>query len=453
MITALQVITNRDEYSRFESGRSVVKARVIPTPATAPDETVTLNLCRKSGHVLATRTVTFGTGEYPKGTVVEFDLPAIADAAGIPTVVSGDYYLEAETATVTSPRQSFTVSLITVDEMRRSYCKGLPMKAGEVLAAKRQPRAVTGITITGVSDNSFPGLYPLIFNQTDGTLQWGGGLAVELDPSVTDEILPAEDGSYIEVTIDHFDLPAADASETIIIDQEEIPDETIRGEIRKAAKEIEHRYIRSFLEPMRIATDPYFASPAANEYFDAKAQSAAFYRGEIFNWQAKTWHISLPYQYVHQVSEITGWFGDAQSLSITSGVPKLNVKQGTIDILPKNSEYSYIISFFAQLDMWGIREYIADFWRYKAVSGLLTIEADVLKAIGYEAAIPLLTIAGQAYRGGRASESISKDGVSRSASYGNGSVYGASITEYKDWLDKNRQSIGSRYRGMMTVTL
>jgi hypothetical protein len=463
-VTALRIVTDRPEYSRFESGRSVIRARVIPTPATAPADTVTVNLCRFSGHVMKSVTLDFSAGNFPNGAVAEFDLKQIVDQFGLCTVISGDYYLEAVNAaeTIRSAKCPARVSLITVEEMKSLYCMGLPMRSGDVLKPRKQPRVVTGVMIQNVSQGTVPGLYPLAFNKGAGsaanTLVWGdGGLTVELDQGITDEILVDQDGNYTEVLIDHFGLPASDVSESILIDEETLSDEAIRTQIAHAAKEIESRLGGTWLEPTRIATEPYFLDPAQGQqqeafpYFDARGQEAAFYRSEVFTERAKTWHISFPYKWVQQVPYMCGFFGNTQSLTLNA-VCKVNRIMGTVDFLPDNTTYSYILTFFAQLDMWGIRDYIASFWRYKAIVGLPEVDGDLLKVIGYTAAIPLLTTAGNAYRGGKSSESISKDGVSRSASYGQG-PYGMAIKECNDWLKSNGSRVISRIKGFTQTIL
>jgi hypothetical protein len=113
-------------------------------------------------------------------------------------------------------------------------------------------------------------------------------------------------------------------------------------------------------------------------------------------------------------------------------------------------------TFFQQINFWGYREYIADFWRYIAVAGLPETPADILKLVGYKAAVSILTIAGHAYRGGFSSESTSKDGVSRSVSYTASASYGiysATIENNEKWIKENAPKLRTQYRGLSMVTL
>ena len=70
------------------------------------------------------------------------------------------------------------------------------------------------------------------------------------------------------------------------------------------------------------------------------------------------------------------------------------------------------------------------------------------------AAIPILTVAGQAFRGGFSSQSISRDGVSESVSYTSSAIYGiysATIEEYKTWIKENLVGIRSRYLNLINI--
>lgn len=450
-LTDIDIYLDREEYSRFERTRSTVRARIVPTPATGLDDTVTVTLERADGFVLATQTVTF-SGDFAKGQFATFDLAAVKDADGFPAAIRGNYRIKATSGDVTG-LASFRIALITVDELKATYCRGLSLRARDVLVPRKQPSLVTGVTITRVSQGLVPGVHTLTFVAgTPNTLRFDKGPAVTIGSGMASEILPDERGNYVEVVIDPFELPTANAAEGVLIDFEVMGDEAIRSEIEKAISEIENRWIGTYLEPLRIATPPFFNNPEQGEYFDKVARPTAFYRNDVFTRNGKVWHVSLPYTHLQKVYGMQGFFGDFQSLDITTGVYKCNVRQGTIDVLPQSSAYVMIITFFAQLDYWGVREYIADFWRYKALVGLADTEEDLLKAAGYLAAIPVLTTAGQAARGGYSSESISKDGVSRSTSVSKG-LYGDTIAEYKEWLKENRPSIGNRYKGINMVIM
>jgi hypothetical protein len=446
MITLLKAYTDRQEYSRLEPDRSVLKTWIIGDDAGA----VTVSIFRK-GLRLATQDIAV---DGSKATVVLFDIKIQGDD-GFPLFTTGEYEMTAtssEDASV-SVSVSFYVSLITAECLKRSYCVGLPLKQVDIVTAVKQPSLITGVAVKQTSQGTVPGLYLLIFiashDNAPATLQWNGGAIVEIPDAPGIEILPDERGNYIEVEIDPFSLPSGDVAEGIILDCAAIDDATIRQEIRNAVAEIE-RCIGTFLEPKRAATAPYF-----DDSFDMLAQTAHFFRREAFSRTSLSWRINLPYTHVQKMTILEGYFGGNKVLELQHGVFALNHITGTVEILPQAAELSYTITFFTQLNYWGIRESITDFWRYKAVIGIPDIErkADLLKAVGYVAAIPILTIAGQAAKGGRQSESMSKDGVSRSSSVHQGGVYGATVEQYTKWLDTNKGQLRRRYGGLVSTTL
>ena len=448
-LTALNIRTDRGEYSRFESDRATILVRVLPTPAAdLVDETVTVSLRRKNGLLMQQVAVTL-SGAYPKGETVAFDLREILDADGIPICLRGDYYVEAVQGEL-SASAPLRVSIITVDAMKRDYCLGLPLYASEVLAPVKQPTLVTGVTITRVSDRTRSGLKGLTYKATGNTLSWSGGPAVAIGGD--SEILPDATGGYIEVSIDSFNLPAADAAESIVIDKQVMSDDAIRAEIDRSVDEIQNTDLKVFLEPFRVATEPYFSAPEAGGWYDRKVEPLNYTRGD-FNMHGLAWHLNLPLHQLLKVDKVSGFIGTNQSLRIDGGALTVNRKSGMLDILPFNTQYAYLYTFLMQISYWGVRDYIAGFWRYSAKAGIEVLEGDLLKLVGYTAAVPILTKAGLAIRGGLASESNSKDGVSRSVSFNSAGAYAAATTEYNGWKDKNTRRLANKYRGIVMVVL
>ena len=240
-MTGLILKTDKSEYSRHESARSIVKVRLLPTPATGLAETVTIALRRKGGPVVSTQEIVLA-GDYPKGHVATFDLPEIKDASGIPLCVRGEYLVEATAGAVTASTDVFKIALITVEEMRNGYCFGVPLYASDMPFPKRRPSAVTGVTFYRLSENTRKTTYGLVFTaEVDGnpaTLSWGGGPAIPITGA--SEILLDPRGGYAEVNIDEFELPVADASEGIVVDKQYWEDDKLRAEIDKAISEVEN---------------------------------------------------------------------------------------------------------------------------------------------------------------------------------------------------------------------
>jgi len=74
----------------------------------------------------------------------------------------------------------------------------------------------------------------------------------------------------------------------------------------------------------------------------------------------------------------------------------------------------------------------------------------LLELIAKKAAMDILTIAGQAFRGGFSSSSISRDGVSESVSYTASAtfgIYSATIEDYRKWIEANLVEFRGAFRG------
>jgi len=446
-LTAIRIKTDKPEYSRFEADKSIIRAKIFPDPATElVDEPVTVTIS-KGAREIARQEVTL-SGDYPKGSLVEFDLNSIADTDGIPLCTRGQYTIRATQNTVTASA-IFRVSVVTVAQMKAGYCFGTPLYVYDKMAPKKQPSLVTGVTIRNVSEKTKQGMYNLTYTKATNSLTWGGGAEIPIGSA--SEIVPDAKGNYIEVDIDEFELPDTDAAEAILVDREVMSDDVIRDEIDKAISEIESSLLKVWIEPTRFATEPYFSE---GEY-DKKIDPLAYYEND-FTQNAKVWHLNLPIQQLIKVDEVSGYIGNTQAIRLSNMAYSCNRKAGTLDVLPFNSQYSYLYTFFVQLSFWGYRSTIAGFWRFKGVAGIERMEGDIVKLIGMSAAIPILTMAGQGYRAGYSSESISKDGVSSSRSYTSSASYGiysATIEEYRKWIKDNTRRLRNTYRGIPMVTI
>lgn len=457
-LEGLTLVLGRSEFSRFEAERSAVVVRVVSAGNVSEPLTFAYRLIRKQ----ATEVEVFsGEGTIPVGNppvmvLFSIDLKTAKDADGIPAATSGTYAVEVMAGSITERTPDFVVSLVTADQMRALYCRGATLYSNDVLKPVKQPSRVTGVTIAATEAVRARAVKNLTYTVTEGvrTLQWGTGPAVTLTEGLTQEILLDTDRSYVEVTVDWYALPSESAAEAILIDKERMDDTALRGHIRQAVSEVEG-FLKCFVEPMRCATQPYFAAPEDGEYFDREVEPVAYYKSD-FNALGIVWHMQLGQPNLLKVDTMEGWLGDTKVLSVESGSYQVNRKAGTVDILPHHSQYSYLWHFFNQRYYWGIRDYVANFWRWKGKAGIPIADDDVLKMVGFTAAITIMTVAGQAYKGGYSSESISKDGVTQSRSYTASAVYGiysATIDQYEKWLKDNKDRIVQRIGGIRMVTL
>lgn len=460
MLSSLTLRLDREEYSRFESARSVIRATVVPSPSTVEgSEEVTVRLLRGSVE-LASQALTF-SGECELGLGASFDLASLADASGIPTATRGAYTVQVSQEGGPSASVACLVSFVTAEQMRTAYCQGANLLSSETIRPRRQPLLVTGVTICECSEMVRPGIYNLAFvvgDEAPNTLSFASGATVTLDDAVTEEFLPDTRGGYLRVEIDHRSLPEETVAEGILFDKERMTDDTIRDHIRQAVAEVENSLLHVFVEPQRIATEPWYSAPEPGEWFDRRGEPIAF-MPEDFNARAIAWHLNLPVQQLQSIDRVEGWMGNSRVLEVASGAYAAVKKTGTVDILPYSSQYAYLYHFFTHMNFWGIREYVANFWRWKGVAGINEppeAMGEIVKLIAFSAAITILTVAGQAYRGGFASESLSKDGVSQSRSYTASAMYGiysATINSYKDWIKDNGRRIAQKYRGIPMVVL
>ncbi len=449
MLTSLQIDTDKAEYSRLEPARSTVKVRVIPTPATGlAGEVVTVSLV-KQGVTIWSTTVTFD-GECPKGIVVPIDLTNVKDANGVTHINRGSYSVTAVQGAVAAST-TFAVAIITATEMRKSYCQGLHLISGYKLEAKRQPSVVTGVTIIDVSQQNKPGVVALSFDATAQTLTWGYGSPIPLT-GADSEILIDKKGNWIEVEIDSFSLPSANAAEGILLAEASLDDDYLRAEIEKASQEAE-LLLKVKLEPTRVATEPYFSAPGDSEYFDIEAMPV-MYQSRDFNLRGLAWQLNIPFYQVSSIDAVEGYIGNTQALTITNGALTVNRKSGVLNVLPYNSQYSFLYTFFLTFNFWGMREFIPDFWRYKGTVGIEEkTPGDIMKLVGMIAAVSILTTAEQAYRAGTTSESTSKDGVSRSKSYNAKGIYDTTIEGYNAWIKTTAPKLRNQYRGIPCVVM
>lgn len=456
LITAIALRLSRFEYSRYEAGRDAITLRAELTQATGVVDDIKIAIKRKSdGFEMYAETVHLD-GDYASGYVHKIYIASVVDSEGIAKLKAGQYIVEVSsvpTPTISAEKDCI-ISIITVEQMRKGYCFGADLIAADVLSVMQQPSNITGVTVERVSRGVRKGAKALVYVKADNTLSYDGGPASDLDPNIEQEFLPDLNGEYIEVQVDHFLLPDADKSDVLVIDQERMDDDFIRGEISKSISEVENIDLKIFLEPHRVATEPFFSAPEEGEFFDQLGVPGNYYQKD-FNRKGKSWHLSLPLQALISVSAVEGYLDKQKALELKNGAFETNEKMGTLDVIPYGLEYTYLYTFFVQINFWGMREYIENFWRYKAIAGFRKTPDDVIKLIGFRSAISILTVAGQAYRAGYASESTTKDGVTQSVSYTSSAtfgIYSATIGEHSKWIKANLNRIKKAHRGFtMTV--
>ena len=156
--TSIEVSVDRDEYSRYESGKDTITATVVMTggaPYTAEEITVDLVKARRSRDaVVATTTLSFTNTADPQSATATFYIPDIVDQDLINLVRHGKYFVKATSVTdedVYGESGDFHVSIVTVDRLKNDFLFGLDLSATEIKEPKFQPRDITGVTIEELS--------------------------------------------------------------------------------------------------------------------------------------------------------------------------------------------------------------------------------------------------------------------------------------------------------------
>lgn len=466
-ITALALRLDREEYSRFEPGASTVGLRLIATPRNADltGNTVILTLRTEAGRILATQEVVFSAGPYPSGVMGQFDLNVPKDGE-INLVRAGRYQVVAElsgasTVNATAP---FVVSVVTVAQLKALYCSGIDLITLLKLSVASQPFLVTGVTVAEVSPTTPLGPGSLSFvSGSPPSLSWRGGTPIPLQPGRRTVTLPDTRGNSLSVLLDEFLYPDANGttSEILVVERDRIKDSTIQSTISMAVSSMETRF-KFFLEPHYIATEPFWTTPhEVAAVYDRQVQPFAFYSND-FNTQAIAWHLNFNQSWVLRVDKLDGYLNDIHAIELNHKLIEGIWQSGSVDILPYSQIYGAFFPLIIQVRTLG-GSYISNFWRYVMWSGLPShlMEPDLLKAIGYKAAIPILTQAGQARQLGVLSESNSRDGVSRSRSYNPDGDYASTITQMQTWLHGDPKSgekgalvrLHRKLRGLSFVTL
>lgn len=470
-IAAIALKTDRYEYSRFESDASVINARLTVTApeevgGVTPAEKITVSLVK---HYIDGRSQIIDTQEVAVsgngGTLTfSFDLNTYKDSDGLIKATRGRYTLQAitERGELTASAALMVVP-ITVDKFRRTYLYGMTLYAAEQVTAVFQPSLITGVTVTGVSSNVRRGtlavLTLVVPAEGNPTLKWGNGPATTITASGEQAVIDTTTQHYMKVTVDLDELNAAGTySETIILDQKQMSDADLRAYLETAINTTENGFLGTFIEPRRVATKPYFNDPLEGEYFDVEVPAVAYYMERSWNIREQGFKINLPLHQLQRIDEITGYMGNTKVLGLVTGAYAIQTQTGDVSILPFNSQYAICWNFFSRMDFFGLRDTIPNFWNYKGVVGIKEMEGvgDILQLIMCEAAVQVKTVAGSAYKAGCSSESISKDGVSKSVSYTSSAtfgIYSADIEEHRKWLDANRRRIRNKWRGIPMVVL
>ncbi len=485
ILTVDAVDLDRDEYSQYEEEHSTITATIFGTPSTPANLdslTIEIRKARRNRDV-----VVAGTTFIFDGVITDFDSVGVNVTFYLPDIVSspsllrlmraGNYFIHAyetldaeATPGLVADSEDFRVAIVTVDRFRSSVLFGLDLQAAEVRKWKLPPRQILGVTLVEISRAHPAALFALQLNVNTvaspnlRTLSWAGGPPVIVDESQTQiYILPCSQvQEFVQIKIDPNRLPTTSITELLLVEEEELSDIELRRHLDQAKSQIENSTLHSFIEPTRCVTDidptqitfsTQNLSPIVLDAdWDEITVPVTFYPKNAGKWI----DIQLPIKHVLRVDSLFGAVANTRIVDINLEWIEIGEAEGFLQLVPFNQEIAF--DFIGLVWVESLRGHveIPSFWRYNLIAGLRDVPFELIEWIGRAAAIPILTIAGQAFRSGYSAQSVSRDGVSESVSYTASAIYGiysASIEDHKRWIKEHRPQFLATYRGMTLMVI
>jgi hypothetical protein len=294
-------------------------------------------------------------------------------------------------------------------------------------------------------------------------LSWDNGELVPILPAYKEYMLPAggPGAEYITVKVDHNRLLSESKQEMLFIEEATLTDTTIRRYISDSLDHVENTLLQVYLEPTQIVTDidpskiSYTGNAGAiviNDDYDFIKNPITFYPRVPGQWI----DIQFPYPSLLKVTQLYGAVANTRVVSINNEWIEIAEQSGYTQLVPFNTEIAFDFIGLVWVESLRSATPIPNFWHYNLTSGLRDCPGDVLELVGKHAAIPILTAAGAAFRGGYSSQSISRDGISESVSYTSSAIYGiysASIEDYRNWIREYLPAMKNRYRGPQMIVM
>ena len=462
--TSIVVTTDLDEYSKFEIDRNTIQVFWTATgPSSMAGEVLTLKLVkarRLRDAVAYTKSITIvGSGTTDTGSV-SIHLPDVTSTDSINLIRRGSYFIEVVSVSaplVKGVTADFSISIVTSQELRKSYLWGLDLKANDIRMVVFQPKQITGIEVVSMSANHPAIFAPLtyVYNGTSGSRQisWGAGPLITITaPGRYMLRFDCTGTHYMVIQVRTLSLlPIVNATDDLLVEKDQMTDAMLQRWISQACDWWENDKISVFLEPTKIVTD---TDPSLNKDpdWDFVVPTITFYPTVSAKWI----DILFPHPSLLRVDQLFGQVGSTRIVDIDLNWLQVSEKNGFCQLVPFNTILGF--KFIGLVWVESIRGVIElpGFWHFNAVAGLRNVDAVVLEILAKKAAIDALTVAGHAYRGGFSSQSVSKDGVSESVSYTASAIYGiysATIEDYNKFINREIKNLRGRYRGLNMLTV
>jgi hypothetical protein len=464
--TALTVSFDQDEYSKFEvaDGRATITVTVVASGGgdmSGEEITLELRKARRSRDAIPyTTTLTVSGSTDPQTLEHQIDLNSVTDSDELNLVRRGLYFLRATSVTtpaVTTDSSDFPISIVTAQQLRKTWLFGLNLEASDVRNVKFQPTNITGVEVWEVNSTHEIGFEVLTYIYTDNVgaggnlviqLSWGAGPAVSI--TAPGRYLLKRDcaSDYIVVQIRSMSaLPTANAQDELLVTKDFMTDDLLRKFNEKAADWWENDKVAGvFLEPTRLITKPNLALVNVPDW-DLIVPAITFYAVQPAKWI----DILFPYPGLLRIDSLFGQIADTRIVDIALEWAEISERNGFVQLVPFNQEVAFQFIGLVWVESLRGTVELPNFWNFDCMAGLRTVDPVIREMLGKKAAIDALTIAGHAFRGGFSSQSLSRDGVSESVSYTASAIYGiysATIEDYRKFINKEIKQLKGRYRGV-----
>lgn len=460
--TALTVALDLDEYSKFEvaEGRSVVTVTITASGGTdmsGEEITVELIKARRTRAVAAytgTHTIVGATDPVTE----EFTIDLVGDAVDsdyLNQVRRGRYFVKitgVNSPNATASSADFPISIITAQQLRKTWLFGLNLEASDVRNIKLPPVNITGIEITEVNSSHEIGLDVLSYVYAAGPpvvrqISWGGGKLASITAPGQYMLRRDCSSDYIIIQVRSLSaLPTSDQADELLVTKDFITDDLLRRLNEQAADWWENDKLAGvFLEPTRVICDAVLATAPTTDW-DFIVPAITFYAVQPAKWI----DILFPYPGLLRVDELFGQIANTRVVDVALEWLEISERNGFVQLVPFNQEVAFQFIGLVWVESLRGRIELPNFWRFNAMAGLRQVDPVIIETLGKKAAIDALTIAGHAFRGGYSSQSISRDGISESVSYTASAIYGiysATIEDYRKFINKEIKQLRGRYRG------
>lgn len=474
--TSIAISTDLDEYSRFEDDIDKIFVTISVTGTSLIGEEIIVRLvkARRNRDVYIAQKTIVLTQPTDASYEVEFDLNLIVDSDDVPRARRGKYFIRAISGTdpnIIGESPDFFISLVSVNRLKNDLLFGVDQKAFEVLGVHKQPELVTGVTITGVSRGHPQGWFPLAYNiiidpgtgETVRTLSWCAGPVVTLVAGKRRYTLRKGSGAeYIDILVLFGSLPNEQVSEDVLIEKSAFSDVRFRQLIDESISWLEDVELDIYLEPTRIVTEP---NPSSITFeggsdipifhlsdWDDVTEAVTYRTASAGHWI----NFKMPYRPLIKFNELYGQVSNVRILDVALEWVEMSHSGGFVELVPFNQELAF--NFIGLIWVESLRGPIPlpNFWNYDALVGFRKTPQVLIDVIAKRAAMDLLTIAGQAFRGGFSSQSISRDGISESVSYTASATYGiysATIEDYRKFINENIKKFRQAFHGSAMVVI